>query len=377
METPVGSSLSAPLSERRFGSGWISGTLALFLGIVGLGAILCIRYPDLLTIPQIRTLYPLPSIRIAVHVVLIAALTLGLINVILVRHRALGIATIACVLAGIALGGWNVEPRHELTGGIYLGLDWFILNMIVFSVVWIPLERLFGRLRDQPVFRDAWRLDLFYFFLSGMAVQFLAYVTLKPAMTLFHNTDWQILRAAVSGQPPRLQFIEIMVVTDLVQYGVHYMFHRVPFLWRFHAIHHCAERMDWLAGSRLHLFDMLTVRASTAIPMVVLGFVDTAVYSYLSWVTFQATLAHANVRWEFGPLKYLLTTPQFHHWHHASDAEGIDKNFAIHLPLIDRIFGTFYLPPGKWPTGYGIAPNPVPSTWWSQFLYPLLPSRWR
>ena len=377
MKTPLGRALSMTAADRRFGTGWLSGTAALFLGICVLGAVLCIRFPALLTVPEARSLYPLAAIRLAIHVCAIGAFVLGTICVVLGRHAVLGGSAIACVLAAILLGGWNVEPMGELTSGIYLGLDWFLLNLIVFSAVWIPIERLFGRLRDQPVFRQDWEIDLFYFFLSGMAVQFLAYVTLKPAMTLFHNTDWQQLRAWMAAQPLWVQFIEIMLITDLVQYGVHYAFHRVPFLWRFHAVHHSAEKMDWLAGSRLHLFDMLTVRVSTAIPMIVLGFAESAVYAYLSWVTFQATLAHSNVHWQFGPLKYLLTTPQFHHWHHAADQEGIDKNFAIHLPLIDKVFGTFYLPENKWPSAYGIAPNPVPRGWLRQFLYPLVPAMWR
>jgi len=377
MRTPLGKALSTTAPDRRLGTGWLSGTAALFLGLCVLGAVLCIRFPALLTVPEARALYPLAAIRLAIHICAIGAFILGTVCVVLGRHAVLGGTAIACVLAAILLGGWNVEPAGELTSGVYLGLDWFLLNLIVFSAVWIPIERLFGRLTDQPVFRQDWEIDLFYFFLSGMAVQFLAYVTLKPAMTLFHNTDWQLLRAWIAAQPLWVQFIEIMLITDLVQYGVHYAFHRVPFLWRFHAVHHSAEKMDWLAGSRLHLFDMLTVRVSTAIPMIVLGFAETAVYAYLSWVTFQATLAHSNVHWQFGPLKYLLTTPQFHHWHHAADQEGIDKNFAIHLPLIDKIFGTFYLPKDKWPSAYGIAPNPVPRGWLQQFLYPLVPAMWR
>ncbi|MBL8673811.1 MAG: sterol desaturase family protein [Rhodospirillales bacterium] len=373
MQTPIGRSLSAPAASRRLGSGWLSGTVALFLGLVSLGAVLCVRYPALLTMPELRELYPLASIRAAMHVVMIVAFALGLVNIMLGRHAALGGAAMACVLAAVLLGGWKVEPVGELTSGVYLGLDWFLLNLIAFSVVWIPIERLWGRLTDQAVFREEWKVDLFYFFLSGLAIQFLAYVTLKPAMTLFENTDWRLLHEWVESQWLPLQFLEIMIVTDLVQYGVHYAFHRVPFLWRFHAVHHCAANMDWLAGSRLHLLDMLTVRATTAIPMIMLGFADTAVYAYLSWVTFQATLAHANVRWNFGPLKYVLTTPQFHHWHHAADQEGIDKNFAIHLPMIDKVFGTFYLPEGKWPTAYGIAPDPVPKGFFKQFLYPFFP----
>lgn len=75
----------------------------------------------------------------------------------------------------------------------------------------------------------------------------------------------------------------------------------------------------------------------------------------MAFVSVQATFIHANVRLEFAPLRWIVATPRFHHWHHAAEAEAVDKNFAVHLPLLDRIFGTAYLPQGRWPAAYGLA----------------------
>jgi lathosterol oxidase len=175
----------------------------------------------------------------------------------------------------------------------------------------------------------------------------------------------------VAGQPLAVQFIEILVLTDFVQYWVHRAFHQVPFLWRFHRIHHSADVMDWLAGSRLHLVDVAATRGLTYVPIYVLGFAEPALVAYVAFVSIQATFIHANVRFNFGPLRWVMATPQFHHWHHGADREAVDKNFAVHLPLLDRLFGTCYLPGDRWPSSYGLAGGkPVPSGYLRQFVDP-------
>jgi lathosterol oxidase len=128
--------------------------------------------------------------------------------------------------------------------------------------------------------------------------------------------------------------------------------------------------MDWLAGSRLHLVDIAVTRGLTYVPIYVLGFEEAPLFAYLVVVSVQATFIHANVRFEFGALKWVLATPQFHHWHHAAEREAIDKNFAVHLPILDALFGTMYLP-ARWPKAYGIGGGPrVPSGFVRQFAWP-------
>jgi sterol desaturase/sphingolipid hydroxylase (fatty acid hydroxylase superfamily) len=173
-----------------------------------------------------------------------------------------------------------------------------------------------------------------------------------------------------------LQVVEIVFLTDLVQYWVHRTFHRIPFLWRFHSIHHSAQTLDWLAGSRMHLFEIVCLRSLTLVPMYVLGFGEPALYTYLIFVFFFATLVHANIRCNFGLLEHWFVTPRFHHWHHGIEREAIDVNFAVHFPILDRLFRTHYLPAdGSWPSGYGIDQQPVPEGFFRQFLHPFTSSR--
>ena len=129
--------------------------------------------------------------------------------------------------------------------------------------------------------------------------------------------------------------------------------------------------MDWLAGSRLHLVDVAVTRGLTYVPIYVLGFGEAPLFAYVAFVSIQATFIHANVRFKFGPLAWVVATPQFHHWHHGAEAEAIDKNFAVHLPVLDWLFGTFHLPKGRWPASYGLAHGePIPEGYMRQFVYP-------
>jgi sterol desaturase/sphingolipid hydroxylase (fatty acid hydroxylase superfamily) len=101
-----------------------------------------------------------------------------------------------------------------------------------------------------------------------------------------------------------------------------------------------------------------------------LGFADGPLFAYLVVVSAQATFIHANVRFDFGWLRWIVATPQFHHWHHAAEPQAVDKNFAVHVPVLDVIFGTAYLPP-RWPSAYGLAHGgDPPAGYVRQFLWP-------
>jgi sterol desaturase/sphingolipid hydroxylase (fatty acid hydroxylase superfamily) len=177
---------------------------------------------------------------------------------------------------------------------------------------------------------------------------------------------------AVSRLPLAIQVVGVLLIADFTQYWVHRAFHSVPWLWRFHAIHHSATQMDWLAGSRLHLVDAVVTRATTYVPIYILGFSEAALIVYVVVVAVQATFIHANVRWELRSLQWFLATPAFHHWHHSDAAEAVDKNFSVHTPLWDRLFGTYFLP-ACWPASYGLSgAQRVPLGWLRQFVDPFV-----
>jgi sterol desaturase/sphingolipid hydroxylase (fatty acid hydroxylase superfamily) len=133
--------------------------------------------------------------------------------------------------------------------------------------------------------------------------------------------------------------------------------------------------MDWLAGSRLHFLEPLVTRTLVLVPAFILGIAQEPLMLYIIFAGFQAGLIHANIGWDLGPLKYVLCSPRYHHWHHSSDDEAIDKNYVAHLPVIDWLFGTFYMPRDRnaWPRRYGTVGIPLPKGIVRQFFYPFRP----
>src|SRR5262245_12389001 len=128
--------------------------------------------------------------------------------------------------------------------------------------------------------------------------------------------------------------------------------------------------MDWIACARMHFLEIFALRSLTVIPMYVLGFTDAAMHSYIFLVYVYSTFVHANLGWHLPWIEKFLVTPRFHHWNHGIEPGAVDVNFAVHFPLLDRLFGTYYLPKEAWPREYGIESHPVPLGYIAQFKYP-------
>jgi len=361
----------ADATPRWFGSGWISGVLAVVLGLLCVAAVLCLHFPQWLTIPELRSRYPLPLVRAAIDLSILATLALSGLSLLLRRRKALGIAGLALATLALALGAGGVEIDRPGETTVYVGLDWFVLGTLTTAALFVPLERIFALRREQGPFRPGWLTDSEYFFMSHALVQLMSVLVLAPAVSLGAMLAIPPLQRAVQQAPLVLQFAACVLVADLAQYWVHRAFHAVPWLWRFHAVHHSAETMDWLAGSRLHLVDVVATRGLVLLPLVVLGFDARAVYAYLALVSVHAVFIHANfaprARW----LERWVAMPRYHHWHHAIEPEAVDRNFAVHLPMLDRWFGTHHLPDDAWPAGYGVPGMRAPDGYFRQLLWPL------
>ena len=367
--------LEAPANAKQFGSGWISGVFALILAAASLAGGFCVRYPGVFTVAELHQVYSYVPYRLVIQGALILSFLCALLSVGLRGNKVLGLTALAVNLVGVLLVQAGDSASLGIDTRFYLGLDWFVLNMFFTGMLFIPLERLFPQVLQQGLFRVEWREDLFYYFVSSMLVQVFTFLSLWPALAITEATNWLAFRAAVARQPFMLQVIEIMILTDLVQYWVHRLFHRIPWLWKFHAVHHSAKAMDWMAGARMHFVEIVILRGLTVIPMQIMGFGTPAIQYYILIVYVYSTLLHANLRWSPPWISGLLATPRFHHWHHGIEKEAIDVNFSIHFPLFDKLFGTHYMPRDAWPSGYGIKGHPVPLGYLKQFLYPFSSKR--
>ena len=353
-----------------FGSGWWSGILSTFFGVLALGAVVCLHFPSLLTSPELRPFYPeMWVMRMLIQAVIAAAILFGIASAILRRKKILGLTGMFLALLATLLGGASVEINEPLKNGPAIGLDWFLLDMLLMTLIFSPFEVLWPAYPKQSVFREQWVLDVVYFLSTHLPIMLTTFLILLPATQLSAVLGIEGVIETMARLPWLVQFFLAVVVADLAEYAIHRAFHSVPWLWKFHAIHHSSKGLDWIAGSRSHLVDDVAVRGFILIPMMLIFPQDINV-AYLFFVTLHATWTHSN----FGPtIKWLepyVIFPRYHHWHHTSQKEAIDKNFAIHFPWIDRIFGTYYLPEDKWPESYGLHKEQIPYTFWGQFFYP-------
>jgi sterol desaturase/sphingolipid hydroxylase (fatty acid hydroxylase superfamily) len=243
------------------------------------------------------------------------------------------------------------------------------VGLFIFFVIFTPLERIFALRKEQKIFREGWRTDIIHFLLNRFLIDggsLIVIVVLAIFWRWIINPEFQ---ARVAAQPVWLQFVEAVLIVDVFSYFYHRLSHASPLLWKFHAVHHSSSQMDWLAAARVHPLDQIFSRAVSFVPLYALGFTRETFGAYLTLVIFQAVFIHSNVRLRFGFLRWLIATPEFHHWHHSNDPQARNKNFSGQLPLLDLVFSTLYLPKNKRPETYGIS-QPMPKGYAAQLAFP-------
>ena len=239
-----------------------------------------------------------------------------------------------------------------------------VLGLALLFALFVPLEKLFA-LRRQRTFRPGLLTDLTHILVNGLLSAIAVIVIVVAAAVPFF---WVRRMDLVGGLPAWAAITLAAVVVAVANYWGHRLTHRVPFLWRFHSVHHSIEQMDWVASGRLHPLDQAFTQAFTVFPLVLLGYGAGVFGGVTVAITLLALFQHANVRLRFPGLRWVINTPEWHHWHHAIDDEARDKNFG--LPVVDALFGTAYLPKGVRPAGFGTR-SPVPADGYLRHLaYP-------
>ena len=359
--------------ELRRGKGMVTGVIALVLAMLCFLGVLAFHFPQYLTTPELRKSYDVNVIRTIMLVAIGVSGGLSLFNLIRGRNRWLALWTFGLVALTLLLGGHKVEvdpnfPDHTP----YIGLDWFILDLLGSTLIFIFIEKMWALRKDQPVFRAEWQTDMHHFIVNHMVVGFILLATNLLVHKLFGWAAHDGIRGWVAGLNFWVALFLIILVADLVQYWTHRAYHEVPLLWRLHAVHHSVKSMDWLAGSRQHILELLITRTLVLAPIYVLGFSKQVIDAYIIVVGFQAVFNHANVSVRLGPLRYLIVTPNFHHWHHSQDDEAIDKNYAAHFAFLDYLFGTAVKSDREWPAQYGVVGDYVPNGFWKQVKFPFV-----
>jgi sterol desaturase/sphingolipid hydroxylase (fatty acid hydroxylase superfamily) len=244
-------------------------------------------------------------------------------------------------------------------------------SLLVLMIAFVPLERLFPARAGQRVFRPGLAVDAVFFFgqylvWNGAALSLLAGVRGALASRVA-SPEW------ITAGPPWLRAVLAVVLGDIAVYWFHRACHTFEPLWRFHAVHHSSEHLDFLAAHREHPLDGIGTQLAANLPAFVMGFDVQTLAPLIALRGMWAIFVHSNVRLPLGPLRMLLGAPELHHWHHARVGRT-KHNFANVAPFIDFIFGTHHCPQGlecyplglgeRWPQGYAAQLfHPFKLTW--------------
>ncbi|MEO6628965.1 MAG: sterol desaturase family protein [Aquihabitans sp.] len=266
--------------------------------------------------------------------------------------------------ASLAVAGGLFAWACRLRADIALAL---VLLGVIFTVAeWVrPLNP-----RQPPAFsRSGAGTDAVHFVVDEILAAAGLVAVLWVLMPVVHAAVPDFVPKAVRAQPRWLTWFESLIFAEVAGYWGHRLTHEVPFLWRFHRIHHSSPTLDWLSPNRRHPADQVFARVSVALPTLAMGFGVPTIVTYFAIKRAQGLFVHANLNANLGPLEKVVATPHFHHWHHSAEPGTWNKNYAGQLPLVDWVFGTYYMPK-RWPSEYGCEGYVPPRGYLAQLVAP-------
>jgi lathosterol oxidase len=354
----------------KIGDGNISGYISVCLGVFSFLAVLAYLFPSYLTTTELRAAYDAEFLQVVLKYGMYTSLLFGFITFCLNKRKRLGAIGVLFTMAAFAMGGYDIEVGSVTPAEYSFGVDWLILAFLISAILFIFLEKVIPKYNKQVIFRPEWKLDFAYFCMNHLLISILLLISNNFASTVFSFAINLNFQNWIQSLHISIQVLILFVCADFVLYWSHRLFHEVKPLWKFHTIHHSAEHMDWMAGSRTHILNTIVDRSLVLVPLYLLGTTKEALDVYVAIAAFQAVWIHSNTNIPVGFLKYLIVTPQFHHWHHSSEKPAWDTNYSAHTPLFDVIFKSYHMPNLHWPTKYGTT-DKVPRSFIKQFLYPL------
>ena len=260
----------------------------------------------------------------------------------------------------------------------------FYVWLFGISAVVFGLERAFSPSPKHEIIRDGFVQDLFWMIFNVQYVSWMLAILTVHTVAWFNSAFFHFGLATpdtyhlISTWPRAAQFVVFFVLKDFLEWNIHRTLHRVPWLWNVHKLHHSSVRLDWLATFRSHWTEMLIYKILIYLPLVVLGVDDKVIFAILVMSLLIQEIAHANLSWDWGPLRYVINSPRLHAWHHSIEMHGVGgQNFSINLSVWDWLFGTVYWPRnGESPAQLGFEGlNEYPSTVWGRFWNPFAPRR--
>ena len=219
-------------------------------------------------------------------------------------------------------------------------------------VVW-SLEIMFPWRKNQGAIRHDFWVDVFYMFFNFFLFSLIAYNAVSNVAVQAFNDFLalfgikNLVALNVASWPGWLQLLTLFLVRDFIQWNIHRLLHKVPWMWEVHKVHHSIEEMGFAGHLRYHWMENVIYRMLEYIPLAMIGFGIQDFFIVHIFTLAVGHLNHANIYLPLGPLKYIFNSPQMHLWHHAEELpkerlSGV--NFGITLSIWDYIFGKNYVP---------------------------------
>ena len=217
------------------------------------------------------------------------------------------------------------------------------------------------------------RADLLFMAAVQVALPYLLSITLAAALAAWLCTA-NLTATDIWPQrwPVAAQAGLMLVLADMPRYWLHRAFHRLPALWRFHAVHHSPQRLYWLNVGRFHPFDKGAQFLVDTLPFALLGVAPDVLAVYFVFYAVNGFYQHSNCEVRLGPLNYLVSGPELHRWHHSVCAKESDTNFGNNLIIWDILFGTRFLPQDRQVGRLGLVNRHYPAGFWAQLATPFV-----
>jgi len=219
-----------------------------------------------------------------------------------------------------------------LSSWVFMGL-----SLLMFA----PLERLMPARQNRG--RAPWS-DWMYFWVNPTigAWGALTFIALLGATIRALLPAWVLHWTA--GRPVAWQLFLAVLLAELWGYWAHRLAHAIPWLWRFHRVHHSIEEMRWISAHRQHPIDVIWLIAGANLPAFALGVNLRPLAAFIVFERCYTVFLHANLDCSYGLADHFLASPRFHHWHHDAGEVGLNRNFAGIFSVLDWIFGTYHPP---------------------------------
>lgn len=253
---------------------------------------------------------------------------------------------------------------------------------LVLALVFTVLSRYWACNPGQPWWRKADIVtDVCYWFFVPLFARVLriGFLVLGASVIFNIKSPDELIAFYDNGHGPLAQLplavqgLLFIIVSDFLLYWNHRLFHGGAF-WKYHAIHHSPEELDWISAARFHPVNLVVGTIAVDVILLMAGISPNVMIWVGPLTTFHSAFVHANLNWTLGPFRYVVATPVFHRWHHTPTSVGGNTNFAGSFPIWDLMFGTFRMPAGELPKAYGVDADdvPVPADFGGQLVHPFV-----